>query len=313
MKHVPLTLSKYRAPVIKTYLSDLFKGLLRTTWQFPKTIWYSQRYNAGEKFLLHVPYLYPYKYQVMDQIKSKEPVHMANNLNASIENLQAIYYERNVLNNPNAGQLANEKEFLLTFNQAFFELYKSFEYNIENPKFDMPVAVSARTLYAAAYFERINNFEGNSYKEMEASQIKSEVLEFILNKFLQKIQYADAESISQVLFCLDKFNHYPVDIWNRLIQEISNRNFEPEFTKVRPHFPIFYRYHEVSDAQNCSIHLDKVGNEIFFQGAKPIYETYNAVSRAVYKNNAIQASDYLRHLEEKFASLNLKENNVKLA
>jgi hypothetical protein len=313
MKHVPLTLSKFRAPVIKTTLTDLFKGLLRTTWQFPKTIWYSQRYNAGEKFLLHVPYLYPYKYQVIDKVKSKESVHLANNLNSSIENLQAIYYEKNVLKVADAGQLGNEKEFLLDFNKTFYELYKSFEYNIENPKFDIPIAVCARTLYGAAYFEGINNFEGNSYKEMQASEIKPEVLEFILKKFLQKIQYADAESISQVLFCLDKFNHYSVDIWNGLIKEISERNFEPEFTKVRPHFPIFYRYHEVSNAQISSSYLDKFGNELFLHGGKSVFETYNSVSRAVYKNSAIQGSDYIKHLEEKFSSLNLKENNLKLA
>jgi hypothetical protein len=313
MKHVPLTLSKFRAPVIKTYLSDLFKGLLRTTWQFPKTIWYSQRYNAGEKFLMNVPYLYPYKYEVLDKVKSKEPVHTANNLNSSLENLQALFYEKNYLNSPNAAKIGNQNEFLSNYNKTFFELYKSFEYNIENPRFDIPVAVCAKTLYGAAYFEGINNFEGNSFKEMEASEIKPEVLEFILKKFLQKIQNADAESISQVMFCLDKFNHYPVDIWNVLIQEQSQRSFEPEFTKVRPHFPIFYRYQEVSNNQFSSLFLDEKGNQLFLHGTKAVYETYNSVSKAAYKNSAIQGNDYIKHLEEKFKYLNLKENEIKLA
>ena len=314
MKHVPLGISKYTPPVIKTYLLDLSKGLFRTTWQFPKTIWYSLRYNAGEKFLLHVPYLYPYKYNVVvDMNKVKEPVNLSTKMTVGLENLQALYYEKNVLNKPTAGKEGNESEFLKNFNFAFFELYKSFEYNIENTKFDVPVAVSARTLYAAAYFGNINAFEGNTYKEIEASEIKSEVLEFILNKFVEKIQYADAELISQVLYSLSKFEHYPTDIWNRLIKELSTKAFEPEFTKVRPHFPLFYRYQEVKTESVISHYLDARGNELFLHGAKPVFEAYNSISRAAYKNNSIQATEYLTYLEEKFPNFNLKENSLKLS
>ena len=253
--------------------------------------------------------MYPYRYTLVDDLsKVKEPVFLSTKLINSIDNLQAMNYE--YLEKKIVASEESKKEFIKNYNSSFYELYKSFEYNIGNAKFDVPVAVAARTLYAAAYFNNANAKE-NPFKQFEFSDIKIETLNFILDKFIQKIQYADAESISQVMQTLTYFNYYNVEIWNKLISELKPKSFEPEYTKVRSSFPLFFRYQEVKMSSLDSIYLGPQGNDLFIHGFKSVVEAYNSLLKASYNESKIDSAEICKNLEERFN--NLKDNQVKIA
>jgi hypothetical protein len=300
MKHSKFMNSKYAAKSLGSYLSDLFNGLFKTGWSVPKSVWYSLRYNSGEKFLQNTPYMYPYRYP-LDINKSKEPVVLSNQLANSIDNFQAETYEKLNLENPELVKV--QEEFVKIFNTSFYELYKSFEYNTDNKNFDVPVVVSAKTLYGAANFKIVNS-TSNPFKKMEFSDIKIQTLSFILDNFMKKLQYSDSESICQVLYTLDQFSYYHEQTWNKLINELKSRSFEPEFTKVKSIFPLYFRYKNVNPESLNSVFLDKNGNDLFIHGFKPLLEAKKALQKANTANNKIDSHDILKSFNEKFPQLN---------
>ena len=67
----------YRNPSI-TYISKFLNTNIKTLFTFPKTIWYSLRFNSGEKFILTNTELYPYKYDViLTEEQKNEPIRLS--------------------------------------------------------------------------------------------------------------------------------------------------------------------------------------------------------------------------------------------
>jgi hypothetical protein len=302
MKHNIYGISYLRPFSSFSYLKDLFRGLFRTSLSNPKTIWYSLRYNAGEKFILKSKHLYPYKYQF--ETLESDPVLLSNGLMNSIENLQVFNFQNKYMINKT--EFSHEATFKI-FNNNFYELYKSYEYNIENKKFDIPVAVSARTLYAISFFNTIN-FKKNAFIKINESELKDNTIDFILDCFFKKLTWADSENISQVIYFLAQTKRYDEKMWNSLIEALIKNEFEAEYTSVRTAFPLFFAYEENSKKDFESFITNEEGNEIFVRGMKTICEVYNSLLK-VENIKGINSQEMIKTLERKFP--NLKNYNFK--
>jgi hypothetical protein len=267
---------------------------LRTTFTYPKTIWYSLRYNAGEKFLLNEYSLYPFNYDLTSEIsKDKEPVRLSTNLLTNITEIQALDYR--VMPTLEKSNTALVK----AFEENLKELYKGFQYNRDNKEYDCPVAVPARVLYGMVNLDHVAYRKGSradSYYDLET-------MRFILRCFFRKIEYADTESVTQVMFAMAKLELFAEEFWNELIAVLSTKSFEPEFTKVTPYIPHLFRFKELKDQQNdatYSVIFNETGVNLFVKGYKPVVEAYHAISKASNNNDKINAKEILADLEARF-------------
>jgi hypothetical protein len=274
------------------YLAAFLKANIRTTFTYPKTVWYSLRYNAGEKFILHSNILYPYKYDLENtHSQNKEPVRLSTSLITNIFEHQIQQFK-----NYNLNIEKNSKKLNSNFDQDFEELYKIFKYNIENEKFDVPVAVPARVLYAIANYDKITK---NSKIEFE-----KETLEFIVKQFLKKVEYADSDSISQILFAMYKLNMTEnADSWNKILEVLNEKNFDVEFTHVSPSFPHLFRYNELEEGKRKNSSVNDLGNKLFLLGYKSVFEAYYAIKNASQNNEEIKANVIINNFKEKFSEL----------
>ena len=299
MKHINYGLAKFSPNPLVHYFKDLFRGLMRSTGNYPKSVWYSLRYNAGEKFILFNPYLYPYQYDLANEaFQSKEPVRLSSQLISSIKILQLIQHEHS------ANYLSDKKthqELIKKFNESFYELFKTFEYNNDNNNFDVPVVVAARTLYASTLYDSLNGPQ-NSATRIDNFEIKKDTLFVLLEKFLEKVEFADADSISQVLHSLAFYQYYKPEIWNKIIAQLYNKHFEPEFTAVKPLFPKFFSYREVSDFERSLNHIDPKVNDLLVKNFAAVYEAYNAINKAA-RNVAGIDTGILEVLEKRIPQL----------
>jgi hypothetical protein len=278
------------------YLAAFLKANIRTTFTYPKTIWYSLRYNAGEKFILHSNILYPFKYDMeLTNSQEKEPVRLSTSLLTNVVEFQIQPFKKNNFNKQKSLDSLAEK-----FQATLDELYKLFHYNRDSENFDVPAAVSARVLYAIANINIINQELGKN----QLLEFSKETLEFILYCFLKKLEFADSESISQVLYAMSKLNLYEnTENWNNIIQTLVGKSFDVEFTRITPYFPHLFRYHEVDDFTTINMFINELGNKLFISGYKSVFEAYYAISNATQKNNKIHASDVLKSFEERFGGL----------
>ena len=279
---------------LRGYISAFLKANIRTTFTYPKTIWYSLRYNAGEKFILHSNILYPFKYDI-DNSKSqdKEPVRLSTSLLTNLLEFQIQAYKENNYTNEKSVKILSTN-----FQNNLQELYKLFQYNRENEKFDVPVAVPARVLYSIANLNKIDT--GIIINE----KFDKEVLQFMVNCFIKKIEFADSDSISQTLYAMNKLNLYEnEESWMRIIQALEGKNFEVEFTHVSPYFPLLFRYKEVEEFSRKNLFVNEIGNKLFIFGYKTLFEAYYAIKSATEKNEKIHAEELLKNLKQKFGNL----------
>jgi len=283
------------------FLSAFLKANIRTTFTYPKTIWYSLRYNAGEKFILHSNILYPFKYDTyVTKSQERDSVRLSTSLLTNVVEFQIQPHKTNIYNREKILESLSKD-----FNSSFDELYKLFHYNRENNNLDVPAAVSARLLYAIANLDKINKELGQNNNQ----EFPKETLEFIVKCFLIKLEFADSESISQVLFSLSKLNLYEnTENWNTIIKELSGKSFDVEHTKVTPTLPHLFRYQEVEDFSTKHRLFNELGNKLFISGYKSVFEAYYAIINATHKNSNIQASDALKSFEERFGGMKNEYN-----
>jgi hypothetical protein len=151
---------------------------------------------------------------------------------------------------------------------------------------DFPVIVWARALYAYSIL-------GKNLSHL------NDVTNYSVEKFLEKINYADAESISLVLFSLARFGKYDSNTWTQLLNALEHKQFRPEFTVVKSKEPFVYRYEEVD---NSSKFLDDFCNPVFEKGYKAIYETLYALRHLSQNSNDLKdrANENIRMLEQRF-------------
>ena len=269
-----------------SYISKFLNTNIKTLFTFPKTIWYSLRYNSGEKFLLTNTELYPYKYDVvLNEEQKNEPIRLSTSLYVGIKEIQAM---QNSSESTTAIE-KNKEDVLRNFNSLYY-------INSINKESDMPVAVYARILYA---YVLISNLK-------LGAKTDKEVLRNIYDKFLLKIEFADAESISHVLFYLSFIKDYKSD-WELLLNELNNKNFYPEFTKVSTNDPFIFRYQEIFDSHLKKKILSEEDNDLYILGMRSVYDSYIA-SKSV--GDKLDFSEAIKNFEQRFP--NLLENKYKI-
>ena len=106
----------YRNP-LTSYLGKLLFTNIKTLYTYPKTVFYSARYNAGERFILDNTELYPHKYDmVLTPEQENEPLRLSTKLFASTREYQVLSV-RNVKDYFN-----NQKRLNENFTTSFKEL-----------------------------------------------------------------------------------------------------------------------------------------------------------------------------------------------
>lgn len=278
-----------------SYLKQFIKANIKFLFTYPKSIWYSQRYNSGEKFILMDTNNYPYFYNItQNQKEARDP------LNMSLYLLTATT-ETYILNYPNLSKVVKSekaiKEVSEKFTKNFSELNSLFNIRLEDQeKLDLPVAVYARTLFAGVVansaFASVSNGKNT---------INEEVYRFCLTKFLEKIEFADADSIAMTMFSLANFGVFEQNVWRSLIDHLKGKSFTPEFTHVTNKTPHVFRYEEVDTKQIKSQYLDQFGNKLYVNGYLPVFQAYFALNKAV--ENGVNAGDIINDLVAKFPEI----------
>ncbi len=268
------------------FIKRLLNSNIKTTWTNTKSIWYSMRFNAGENFIMNEKLLYPYTYdhQISESQKS-EPVRLSTKLLTACTDKHYMSY----VNSKTPGQipqkLVDENNIQKNFNEAFNELYKMYQYAEDN-KCDCPAVVSARLIYACA----IRKIEDHS------------ILTNVLAQFISKVEFADAESIGQVMLAMSKYGYYKPTIWEPLIAELQKKSFLPEFTSLSFAGAHVNRFREVSHHKLMDI--DEFGNQLFSEGYLHAFEAYVALKAA--SENGIKAGQLIGELEMKMPMLKSK-------
>jgi hypothetical protein len=258
---------------------------VKTVFTYPKTIWYSLRYNAGEKFILTNQELYPYKYDTnLTEEQNNEPVRVSTTLLVAAKELQLIEYLDEKIAKAKREEI---KDYFLT---SFNELYYI---NHLNKELDLPVAVFARILYAYVLIKD-NNYDVN---------VDTATLDAIVDKFIKKVEFADAESISQVMHYLAYVKNTKVD-WNILMAELKKKHFLPEFTKVTNSDPHVFRYVEVDNDDLKKTNFGEIGNKLYVLGLKPVFDAYKACKTV---GDRINTSSAIKDLESRFKELSDKK------
>ena len=272
------TLIKFYKNPITNYIAQFLRTNVKTLFTYPKTIWYSLRYNAGEKFILNNKELYPYKYDiVLTEEQKKEPVRVSTGLLVATKELQLIEYLEEKIDKTKRDEIVDN--LLQSFNELYY-------INHLSKDIDLPVAVFARILYAYVLIKE-RNYETNA---------EVATLDAIVDKFVKKVEYADAESISQVLYYLAYFKNIKAD-WATLLSELKKKHFLPEFTNVKNSDPHIFRYVEVGREDMKKTNFGEIGNDLFIFGLKPVLDAYNACKSM---GERINTSSAIKDLESRF-------------
>ena len=285
------TLRKLHINPDLSYLKLFLKSNIKFLFTYPSTIYYSQRYNAGEKFMLMDTNIFPYFYNPStNQKENNDPINISLNLLTATT-------ESYILSYPNLkhNSFSEKQKNLVTkkFNDNFKILNNIINIRSEDSeKLDLPVAVYARMVYSGTI---ANSGEKNKNSFTEENFI------FCVKKFLEKIEYADTESLSLVIFALSNFSIYNKDLWEELIANLEGKSFIPEFTQVSPKAPHVFRYEEKKLGEIKSELLDEFGNLLFLQGYLPVYFVYTGLLKA--EENGIECGRFLKEMLERFPGL----------
>ncbi len=289
------TLKKLHFSPDLSYIKQFVRANIKLLFTYPKSVWYSQRYNSGEKFILMDTNNYPYYYNFVQSQKE-----LADPLNISLYLLTATN-ESYILGYPNLKPNTFSQKTMDKVSQKFLENFQSLNNLInirleDQEKFDLPVAVFARILYAS------NIANGNSEaKQSGKNMINEEAYRLCLGKFLEKIEFADAEAISMVMFSLSNFGVFEETVWKTLIDAMNNKNFVPEFTIVTNKTPHVFRYEEIDAKSIKSQYLDDFGNKLFLNGYLAVFQAYSSIIKAHEKG--VNCGDIITNLQNKFPEL----------
>jgi hypothetical protein len=278
------------------FLKKLFKANIKTLQTYPKSIWYSLRYNNGERFLLHDQSIYPFNYDTkITQEQESEPVRLSTKLLANINELWNLNYINSYGEKEKTSFGKNYKNQLCdSLKETYLHLYKIIEYNRKDESLDLPAAVYARILYASSIISTLKNSKDGDlfFSQNENNIFDKNVLNIVLQKFLQKVEYADADSLASVMYALTKFKHFQNEVWTKLIHNLQGKKFTPEFTLVQPKLPFVFRYSEVTP-KNLNIYYYSKG---VFQADWALRES---------SRNGVDSAEGIKTFEQRF---NLKND-----
>jgi hypothetical protein len=217
------------------------------------------RYNSGEQFILDNKNLYPFKYNenYVNDAYDMEPVGVSNKLITELHELQMLNYIKHDVYLTHSYIKSNKPKLLNSINENMTELLNIFKLKDNIMKLNIPVVVSGRLLYALALNKDYSFIKANN-EDLER------IVGKIVDKFVEKLDLADADSIACVLYALAKFNNFDSKLWNNLLNEVSKKSFKPDFTHVENRTPHLFRYREWKFENNVS--FDDLGNQLYFKG-----------------------------------------------
>ena len=287
------------------FLKTLLSTHIKTSYTNPRnTIFYSARYNSGERFLLNNKSLYPFDVKVYNEDHASHPNNLAYKLDNNIRELELKNIELSIYNN----KLFSEKELSTiehSFSKVLTDLYKSYKY-VEKDKLELSAFVLSRIIYSISNY---NKLLSNS-RNRETNQFTKEDFEFLVEYFIDsKLKYADAESFALVLSAVagEKGNKY-----QKLYKRLSEVKFESEFTKVNNISPHLFKYSENTSYLDkftslfkdvkipyVSCNTSKFSKEVLLNSDRALYLTYNALINAS-KNNSL-ADEALTEFNDRFS------------
>lgn len=279
----------YQIPVFH-YIKAFFNANIKTLAFYPKSLWYSQRYNAGEKFLLHNAQFYPNSYnKILSKETSNEPLNVSTKLIVGLNEKFLLDYT-SIQNDKNLPDFL--KRYAEPINKNISESFKNLDdivsFNITNSQnLNFPVVVWGRLLYA--YAKLGINPQRNAKK-----------IDVVISKFMEKINFADTETISLVLFALAKLGNYKQKTWIDILNALKEKSFSCEFTKVQSKVPFVFRYEEVPVV--TSKILDDFNSKLFECGHKEILDVYYALLNAHSNSSELQplTKKAISHFESKY-------------
>jgi len=294
------TLKKLHINPDLSYLKQFLKANIKFLFTYPKSIWYSQRYNAGEKFILMNKNIYPYFYNTT---QNKREANDLLNISLYLVTSATESYIMNYPNlKPNTFSEKTRKEVYDKFIESFQTLNTLINVRIEDQdKLDLPVAFYARVLYAGVVANSLSVADPNT-----KNSISEEAYRLCLGKFLEKIEFADAESIALSMFSLANFGVFEENVWRTLIEHLKAKSFAPEFTYVSNKAPHVFRYEEVDTKEIKSQYLDDFGNKLFVNGYLPVFLAYSALNKAVKKG--VNVGDMIVEIEKRFPEVREEVN-----
>jgi hypothetical protein len=261
-----------------------------------KAISYSDRASAGEDFLLRDFNFFPYSwYSSIKVSDTQDPLNQSTHLIASLSEFQYQFHIQK--DNP-----AKTFEYITTENDArnyLSELFRIYKLNLSKPDdlSNLPVVVPARVLYAYSIFNVNTNNNDNDQEK--------EIINLIISKFISKLEFADVETISQVIYALNKLKIYDRNLWDPIVGALRTKKFAGEYTEVEIILPFLFRYVETSRETFFSKYFNRTERinryENFFHKNKPVHETYLSLKEA-----AIYIQDYdilVKELERRFPFL----------
>jgi len=275
-----------------SYIKTFLKSNIKQLFTYPKSIYYSQRYNSGEKFLLRDVNTFPYFYNINhNEQENSSP------LNSSIYLLTATQ-ETLVLKYPNLKQNAFTNANIKKVNEIFNQHFRSLNNLIitrsdDKEKLNLPVVIYSRILFASTI--------ANSRSKGNNTTLDQEGFELCLEKFMEKLEYADSESIAYVMFALSHFGNYNPETWNLLGKHLNDKFFVPEFSQVSPKEPHVFRYEDVDTKTADSDLLDILGNKVFIGGYLPVFLAYSSLTKAM--GNGVECKDSLNNLSGRFPGI----------
>ena len=260
MKHFKYSIFRaiYSNPDI-SYLKQFFSANIKTLYTYPKSIWYSLRLNHGEKFMLHNTNIYPYNYNFLqDNNVDTDPINRANKLNANLTEFEILNYL--ISNKVNDQYFTNRMPAILSnvkleTESTYAELIRIVNL-VEGKDLNLPVYIYSQIMYGFNV-----NFKHKFNEKLDVTD-KNKLIE----KFIEKIEYASAEGVVNAMGYLVNTKNYNAEIWNKLVESLENKEFSPEFTKVCNKTPFLFRYQEVEDKSIKQAFLDDFSNEMFLLG-----------------------------------------------
>ena len=225
MKHLMFfKQNSWKKMVDFNYLKLFLKTNIRMTWGYPKTIFYSERLNSGEKFMLRNYNLFPYYYSYDNQ-----------NLTASYSLESSLNEEILSKTTNNDGNMLHEK-LLNDYYYLVNQIKSDNELDL-----DMPFAVLANI---------INAYNMSCTGQIPVNlELEDHQIEVILNIIDLKLEFADSASLVKILGFLHQRN-IRNELSDRILGELLNKQFEPEFTMISNRSPFLFRYEEISNKEN---------------------------------------------------------------
>lgn len=273
------------------YLKLLATTHIKTCFTLPKNaILYSARQRSGENFLLENKILYPYKYNVISSEDALSPINLAIRLENSFKELNIFNTEKDKkvsrLFSANFSvrvqdSIANDLNDLLKYVKYL---------KADEAKSSLPAAALAKLLYSVAQAERLYG------KEVAEDTL----YDYIVSLFLQKIKFADAESLGNVLLSLSIKQKFDINVWEPLLAYIDKVKFEPEFTKVVNTSPHLFIYKETT---NLAIKgLSPIGTKCYLEGFRSVFLIYSALRISAAKEIP-KSYDELKKLNDRFPQI----------